>query len=174
MQRTGGEAILSIVSRHAPAADRHYVSRRMTVATFALGGTARERVEVAVLGYERAPAGEYHDDNWLRVRITVQAGAFSGSYDAAFLTEEIIQFRKQLEVMYESLRGEAEFTTLEEQLSLRLTANGRGEVLLRGTAVDTAGTGNRLEFQLTLDQTHLHRTVDELRQVTDRYPIRAG
>ena len=123
----------------------------MTVAAFALGGTARDRIEVAVLGYERAPVGEYDDDNWLRVRITVHAGAFSGSYDAAFLTEELVRFRGQLEALYSSLRGEAEFTTLEEQLSLRLTGNGRGEVLLRGAAMDIAGTGNRLEFQLTVN-----------------------
>jgi hypothetical protein len=146
----------------------------MTVATFALGGAARERIEVAVLGYERARVGEYHDDNWLRVRITVHAGAFSGSYDAAFLTEELVQFQTQIETLHASLRGEAQFATLEEQLSLRLTGNGRGEVLLRGVAIDIAGTGNRLEFHLTLDQTHLHRALDELRQVTDRYPIRAG
>jgi hypothetical protein len=144
------------------------------VATFALGGSDRERVEVAILGYERAPVGDYHDDNWLRARVTVHAGAFSGAYDAAFLTEELVQFRRQLETLYQSLRGEAKFTTLEEQLSLRLSGNSRGEILLRGIAVDIAGTGNRLEFQITLDQTHLHRVLDELREVIARFPIRAG
>ena len=150
------------------------VSRRMTVATFAIGGTARERVEVAVVGYERAPVGEYYDDNWLRARVTVQAGAFSGSYDAAFLTEELARFREQLETLYQSLRGQAEFATLEGQLSLLLTVDERGEVLVRGVAIDVPGTGNRLQFQLTLDQSHLRSAIDELRQVTDRYPIRAG
>jgi len=150
------------------------VSRRMTVATFAIGGAARERIEIEVFGYEHAPVGEYHDDNWLRVRVTVHAGAFSASYDAAFLTEELARFREQLETLYQSLRGQAEFATLEGQLSLLLTVDERGEVLVRGVAIDVPGTGNRLQFQLTLDQSHLRSAIDELRQVTDRYPIRAG
>ena len=71
----------------------------MTVAAFAIGGTTRERIEVEVFGYERAPVGEYHDDNWLRVRVSVQAGAFSASYEAAFLTEELARFRGQFETL---------------------------------------------------------------------------
>ncbi len=144
------------------------------MARFALGGGSRNRIEVEVLGYERAPVGDYHDDNWLRARITVFAGAFSGSYDAALLTDELVAFRDQLETVHRSLQGEAKFSTLEDQLWLRLSANGRGGIVVRGTATDVAGTGNRLEFQLELDQTHVQHTLTDLSTVVVAFPVRAG
>ena len=52
--------------------------------TFSFGQSERERIEVDVLRYERAPVGEFHDDNWLTVAIRVQAGGFSGDARAAF------------------------------------------------------------------------------------------
>ena len=139
---------------------------------FCIGGAGRERVEVEVLGYERATVGDYHDDNWLQTRVSVSAGAFSGTYDAAFLTDELLRFRDELQVLYRSLRGEAQFSSLEEQLSLRLSGNGRGEVLLKGLAVDVAGTGNRLEFELLLDQTHLLLALEGLNEILSRFPVR--
>ena len=144
------------------------------MARFALGGNSRNRIEVEVLGYERAPVGDHHDDNWLRVQITVSAGAFSGSYEAAFLADELVAFRDQLETVCHSLRGEAKFSTLEDQLSLRLGGNGRGAIVVRGTAIDVAGTGNRLEFLLELDQTDAQRTLTELSAVVIAFPVRAG
>ena len=44
--------------------------------TFSFGQSERERIDVEVFGYERQPAGEYWDDNWLTVEIRVQAGGF--------------------------------------------------------------------------------------------------
>ena len=46
---------------------------------FSLGGLEHERVAVEVASYERAPlTGDYHDDNWLIVTVTVSVGAFDG------------------------------------------------------------------------------------------------
>ena len=142
--------------------------------SFSIGGNSRERIEIQVVGYERNPVGEYFDDNWLRVSVSVVAGAFSGKYDAAFLTEELVSFQKQLSELYRSLSGVARFSTMEEQLSLLLQGNGRGEILLKGTATDLPGTGNSLVFELTLDQTHLQKTLAELSLVTESFPVRAG
>jgi hypothetical protein len=33
--------------------------------TFSFRQSEQERIAVDVLHYERAPVGEYHDDNWL-------------------------------------------------------------------------------------------------------------
>jgi hypothetical protein len=142
------------------------------MASFFIGGLERQRIEVTVRGYERAPTGDYHDDNWLRVRVSVSAGGFTGRYDAAFLTAELVSFRDALRNLYSSLNGHAEFATLEEQLHLLLSGNGRGEVSLEGIAMDEAG--NRLEFGLKLDQTHLQSTLKELDEVILRFPVRAG
>ena len=45
---------------------------------FSFGQSQEERIEVDVLDYERAPVGEYWDDNWLNVEIRVRRRARVG------------------------------------------------------------------------------------------------
>src|ERR1700737_4044313 len=113
---------------------------------FSLGGLERERITVEVTQCERASTGDYHGDNWLNVTVTVCAGAFTGTFSATFLTADFVAFRNELRTLHETLRGDATFRTLEEQLSLKLSGNARGQIVLRGHALDRAGDGNRLEF----------------------------
>jgi hypothetical protein len=140
--------------------------------TFFFGGEERERVEVAVHGYERATVGEYHDDNWLTVEIEVQAGAFAGRFQAAFLTDELASFLEELRILHSSLRGNANFTTLEGQLSLSLEGDGLGHIGLKGRALDQPGIGNQFRFHLSLDQTQLQASLRSLEGVVNAYPVR--
>jgi hypothetical protein len=141
---------------------------------FSLGGSEHERIEVRITGYERQATGEYHDDNWLNVEISLAVGGFRASFASSFLTEELVAFRDQMTALYQTLRGEARFVSLENQLFLQLVGNGRGGVSLKGEARDRAGIGNRLEFELALDQTQLATTMGELDAVIKRFPVRAG
>ena len=146
----------------------------MTGAAFSLGESKHERVEVTVSGYERQPSGDYHDDNWLTVKVSLAVGGFSGRFQASFLTAELMEFRDQLAALYKGLNGEAKLVTMETQLQLTLTGNGRGGISLKGEAWDRPGIGNRLVFGLDLDQTHLATTLGELDAVIERFPVRAG
>jgi hypothetical protein len=119
---------------------------------FSFGQSTEERIEVGVHGYERAPVGEYWDDNWLRVEIRVRAGGFRGKVAAAIMTSELIGFLSELGSLLQTLSGSAESETLEKQLSLRLAGDGKGHVELRGEVADQAGVGNRLHFALQFDQ----------------------
>ena len=83
---------------------------------FSLGQSEHERIELEVLRYERAAVGEYYDDNWLTSQIGVRAGRFRGKVDAAVLTGELASFLTSLRPLYDTLRGTAEFSTMEEQL----------------------------------------------------------
>ncbi len=74
---------------------------------FSFGQSERERIEVDVLRYERSPTGDFHDDNWLTVKINVQAGGFRGKADAAILTSEVEEFALKVRTDFESLRGSA-------------------------------------------------------------------
>ena len=142
--------------------------------TFSFGQSKHERIEVEVLRYERAPVGEYHDDNWLTVQVRVSIGGFRGTVDGAFITEEFVAFLGQLQPLYESLSGTAEFTTLEGQLHLRLTGDGKGHIELVGEVADQPGIGNRLHFTLHFDQSQLGASIHELERVTSEFPIRAA
>ena len=156
------------------AKNRDVSQHKMTAGLFSLGGSRHERVEVIVSGYERQPVGDYHDDNWLAVEVSLSVGGFRGRFPASFLTEELLTFRAQIAELYKTLKGEAEFVTIEGQLFLSLIGNGRGGVSLRGEAWDGAGIGNHLQFELELDQTQLAATLRELDDVIERFPIRAG
>ncbi|CAH1191241.1 conserved hypothetical protein [Candidatus Nitrotoga sp. BS] len=146
----------------------------MTGAAFSLGESAHERVEVTVLGYERQPSGDYQDDNWLTVEVSLAVGGFRGRFQASFLTAEITEFRDQLVALNKSLKGEAKLVTIETQLLLSLTGNGRGGISLKGEAWDQPGVGNQLAFGLNLDQTHLANTLQQLDAAIERFPVRAG
>jgi hypothetical protein len=139
---------------------------------FSFGQAEQERIEVDVLGYERAATGEYWDDNWLSVLITVRAGGFRGKADAAIQTSELVKFTSELEPLYESLNGSAEFETMEEQLSMKLVGDGKGHIEFQGELVDQAGVGNRLHFTLHFDQSQLGSSIRELKRVLAQYPVR--
>ena len=152
----------------------HHVNRHEAMPSFVIGGEERERVVVQVHRYERAPVGEYFDDNWVRAEVFVSVGSFSGEYTAAFLTSDFMGFREELRALHQSLAGKATFSTLEEQLSLELTGNGRGGIALAGVAADAPGSGNQLKFELELDQSHLPSVLKGLDEILRQYPPRVG
>jgi hypothetical protein len=141
---------------------------------FSFGQSERERVEVDALRYERAVVGEYFDDNWLNIEIKVQAGSFHGKAEATIQTSELVKFVSELRPLYEMLAGSAEFTTVEEQLSLWLQGDGKGHIELRGKIMDQPGVGNCLHFTLQLDQSQLGASIRELEAVISNFPIRSA
>ncbi|ULU26768.1 WapI family immunity protein [Dyella terrae] len=135
-------------------------------------GDGGEQLRMDVLGYEREPAGEYFDDNWLSVAVELKAGGFTGFFSASFLTSEIEAFHGEAAKLYDSLTGQAKFRTLEEQLSLDLVGDGRGHIRLTGRAADQPGIGNTLAFSFAFDQTQLQSSVQGLAQLLKIFPVR--
>lgn len=144
------------------------------MASFSLGRSKKEQVVVTVYGYERSVTGEYFDDNWVSVEVSVSAGAFSGRYQAAFLTEDFVRFQSSLQPLFETLTGQAEFTTLEEQLTFKVAAVSRGNIEVNGIALDQAGIGNKIQFHFEFDQTHLAETLRDLNEIIASFPIRSA
>ncbi len=139
---------------------------------FSFGHPEQERIEVEVHGYERAPVGEYYDDNWLTVEIRIRAGGFRGETAATIITGELTKFLAELNPLFDTLSGTAKFATLEGQLGLRLRGDGKGHVELCGEVADQPGIGNRLHFTLHFDQSQLGASIRELERVTSRFPVR--
>jgi hypothetical protein len=140
---------------------------------FSFGHSKLECIEIDVLRYEEnQPVGEFYDDNWLTVEISVHAGGFHGKAGAALITSELVNFASELVPLFETLKGSARFETIEEQLSLRLVGDGKGHIELRGEVADRAGTGNRLRFTLQFDQSQLGISIRQLEKVTSQFPVR--
>ena len=142
-------------------------------ATFAFGGSRYNRLAIEVLGYAQPnDATNYHDANWINVRISVSVGGFTGKFDASFLASELVDFQAQLANLQTSLKGDAKFETLEGQLALDIHGNGLGAMELRGVAQDQAGIGNIFRFCLQLDQTQTSASLHELSEIIVAYPVR--
>ncbi len=141
---------------------------------FAFGPHSKENegVEIDVLRYEREPVGDPHDDNWLTVKIEIAAGGFRGKAGACILTWELKRFLESLQSLYKTLHGEAVFQTLEEQIELKLSGDGKGHIHLDGKVLDQAGVGNCLTFEIDFDQTELFGSICELEDIVEHFPVR--
>ncbi|MFC1813861.1 hypothetical protein ACFL03_14340 [Thermodesulfobacteriota bacterium] len=139
---------------------------------FSIGGIEHEKIEVELVCYEREPTGEYYDDNWVRGNVFISVGGFKGNYGAAFLTDEFSRFLDELQNLYKSLKGTAEFKTIEEQLYIKASGDGKGHISIEGEALDGAGIGNRLNFNLEIHQTDLSSTINQLKKLVKYYPVR--
>ncbi len=140
--------------------------------SFSIGTSSAESVLVTVYRYERGVTGEYYDDNWVSVKVSIATGAFTGNFDAAFITHDFVKFRAELQSLLETLKGEAVFSTLEEQLFIKLEVDDVGHIAVAGTAIDQPGIGTELKFAFDLDQSYLPKIISSLDEIVTEYPIR--
>jgi hypothetical protein len=101
-------------------------------------------------------------DDWIRAGGTVAAGGFRGDTELWFMAAEFARLLPQLRRLYETLQGEVDFKTIEDQVGFRLTGDGRGHIVLHGYLLDRTGDGNRLDFTLSYDQTLLRQSILEI------------
>jgi hypothetical protein len=135
------------------------------VLAFHIGGEDAEYVRVANL--------LDNGDGWFSADVEIVAGGFRGSYPASFNSWAFSDFQAKLEKLYRTVSGSASFTSYEAQLELVLACDAQGHVLLRGEAMDVAGTGNKLIFGLEIDQTYVPSIISSLQAALKRYPPRA-
>ena len=113
-----------------------------------------------------------NEDGWLSADVKIAVGNFRGDYAAFFNTFAFSEFASQLAVLDRTLSGSAKFTSLEGQLELALKCDALGHISVHGEAMDNAGTGNKLLFDLNIDQTHLSETLNSLKATLKKYPVR--
>ena len=132
---------------------------------FQIGGDESDFVRVSIT--------RDNEDGWLSADVDIEAGQFRASYPADFDTFAFSEFSKQLAVLNKTLAGSAEFTSLEGQLELTLTCDSLGHVSVKGKAMDVAGTGHQLLFDLEIDQTHIPEILDSLKATLKKHPVRS-
>lgn len=143
------------------------------VASFRIGTDNLTWIQVDVLQYERAYTGVLYDDNWLDCRIGAQAGAFRGNFRASLLAMELASLHHDVARLYDTLRGEVAFTSLEHYLHLHLSCDDRGHIHLDGRLSDQPGTGQTLHVSMAFDQTYLHQFVRDLGRTVSAFPVRS-
>ena len=110
---------------------------------------------------------------WISCRAKIHVGGFNGSADLYLGAGDLQQLSDQLEDLYRSLSGKAELNTIEGQIALKLTGDGKGHIRLEGSLLDRCGVGNKLMFVIEYDQTLLWQTVSALRDVLGQIKSKA-
>ncbi|WP_350977837.1 hypothetical protein [Shewanella sp. AC34-MNA-CIBAN-0136] len=141
--------------------------------SLSIGCSPNEQVEITVEQYQHSPSSESFDDNWLICSVSVSFGSFSGKFPASFQTYDFVKFSKEVQKLYACLKGTATFDSLEGQLEIKLTGNGRGGIELEGNCMDSVGVGNKLKFSTGFDQTYLQSIIEDLDEILEGFPVRA-
>jgi len=128
-------------------------------------------LKITLLGRSHAGANDFWDGNWIQAAVKILAGGFRGSVGGYLRAEELVQFLDQLSQLQKSLRGTAEFVTMEEWLSIRVTGDGLGHMECRCNIRDQPGIGNTLDCTLATDQTFTQTTISELAAAVEAFPV---
>jgi hypothetical protein len=104
----------------------------------------------------------YLTEGWAQADVRIAVSGFSGAISPWVEKADFAAFTAQLRTVYESLHGEACFSPLEDQFSLRLCAGSTGAIHLTGHAWSMACRGNELRFAIELDQSFLAAPLAEL------------
>jgi hypothetical protein len=140
-----------------------------------LGSERTEHLRIEVVRRLHAERTDYWDGNWIEARIVLRAGGFRATVAASLRTTDFTDFRGRLESLHRTLRGDAEFATLEQWVALRLSGDGFGHFTIHGELRDQPGSGNVLAFELPgLDQTDLQPLLDSLLRIEAAFPTLGG
>lgn len=127
------------------------------------------RLEPSHLTYPNAELD--WDRNWVRTKVTVKGGVFSGEYMAEFMTTDFEIFKQQLKMLDNDFSGMATFGPLEQQLILKIKGDGIGHFEVDCEATPEPHLGQSLTFTMTFDQTIIKDLVRQLDVITKKFPI---
>ncbi len=111
------------------------------------------------------------DKNWVRTRITINGGAFSGWYIADFMTIDFEALRQIFDILYNDLNGMAVFADLEGALKLEIQGDGLGHFNVNVTACEEPCFGSTLNLTISFDQTYIKPLINQLSEIIKRFPI---
>lgn len=111
------------------------------------------------------------DRNWVKTKVTVKGGTFSGEYVADFMTTDFELLKRDFKKLDKDFNATANFEPLEGQLKLIISGDGIGHFEVKCIAQDQPGIGGTLSFILSFDQTELPRLINELDKITKAFPI---
>jgi hypothetical protein len=112
------------------------------------------------------------DKNWVKTKVTVKGGNFSGQYIAEFMTVDFEKFKQELSRLFVNLNWTANFNDFNDYLELKIIGDGLGHFEVNVSASDKPGIdSSKLIFKLSFDQTVIKELVNQLDIITCKYPI---
>lgn len=126
---------------------------------FSIGGYGEsDRLEVETTSTSQSIAM----DDWLPVRVKLKVQGFVADVQISIVPVELLHFKEALEPVYRDVRGQAQFKTMENQLSIAVEMGKLGHVTATGFLQGDFQNSNRLMFTIKYDQTLLWHTISEI------------
>lgn len=136
-----------------------------------IGDSDAEHVLIRPLFRSQPGLFDDRDGNWIDCELQIVAGCFRGAFRADLRSEEFHTFLEEVEGLSRTRDATASFTTMEGQIVLSLTGDGKGHIRVTGEAIDAVSVGNRLQFVFDIDQTHLPPISEALGHLVAAFPI---
>jgi hypothetical protein len=115
------------------------------------------------------------DNNWIKCKIYVSGGVFSGNYFAELQTVDFEKFKCDINSLYENLNGVIEFNDLEGYVNIEIKGDGIGHFKCITTCEDFPGINSAtLSFEIDFDQTYIKKIVYQLNEITKKFPIKGN
>jgi hypothetical protein len=129
-----------------------------------------DRIEVRIVEFETRSKVDESDTVWLDSTVTVQAGAFIGSFKASFTTDDLVNLHEQLKSALATLSGTVISHNTGGGLSLAIKLDSAGRATISGVAYPNRLRRGTLTFQLATDHFALIRTLGELENAMRAFP----
>lgn len=142
--------------------------------TLTLRGELGRKLVIGVHGFERDAAEDSYDANWLRCTAEVEQGAFRGSVDASFTTNDFACFLSELDRVMTGESAVASFNTMEEALAFRVDVDRAGRAAVVGKLREVEAGGAELSFNFESDLSFLTKAHSDLKGVVAAFPHRAA
>jgi hypothetical protein len=130
----------------------------------------RDRIEVRIVELEAHSPANRSGAVSLDSTVTVQAGAFLGSFKASFSTDDLMSLRVQLRQALTSLGGTVSFRNAGGGLALLIKLDGSGRTSITGVAQPDRLRAGILHFRVYTDHFALIRTLGELEDALREFP----
>ena len=108
--------------------------------------------------------GKESDDEWLVCMADFQYDGFKASVKFSAMLGDFCAFSEQLEPFYKSLRGQAKFHSIEDNVYFELSTDGLGHVNIEGYLRHN-NYEVKTSFLIYSDQTFLPETLHACRQI---------
>jgi hypothetical protein len=137
-----------------------------------IGDSGAQHVLIRPLSRSQPGLFDEWDGNWIDCELEIVSGAFRGGFRADLRSEEFRTFLAETQELVQALEGSARLTTMEGQLAVFLTGDGKGAIRVHGEAIDKAPGVNRLQFEFEVDQTYLGSICQSLEHLLAAFPVK--
>jgi hypothetical protein len=120
------------------------------------------KVEVRIVEFVNRNATNGVNNAWLDSTVTVEAGAFGGSFKASLTTDDLVRLRDQLKNALTSPCGTVTFQNSGGGLSLSIKVDSDGKTSITGLAQPKRLRQGILHFKVNADYFAMFVTLREL------------